>query len=82
MRVLLAGGAGFIGSHMSDALLARGDEVVAVDNLLTGRRSNIAHLEGVSGFTFVEHDVTIAVPWLVGFDAGVDRPSPASPTCR
>ena len=44
MRVLLAGGAGFIGSHIADALLARGDEVVAVDNFATGRRDNVAHL--------------------------------------
>ena len=79
MRILLAGGAGFIGSHMSDTLLARGDEVVAVDNLLTGRRSNIAHLEGVAGFTFVEHDVTIPMPDLGRFDAVMDLASPASP---
>jgi nucleoside-diphosphate-sugar epimerase len=44
MRVLVTGGAGMIGSHLVDALFARGDEVIVVDNLLTGRRENLAHL--------------------------------------
>ncbi len=79
MRVLLAGGAGFIGSHLADALIARGDEVVAIDNLLTGRYANIAHLEGVAGFSFVESDVTDVLPDLGRFDAVMDLASPASP---
>lgn len=79
MRILLAGGAGFIGSHLSDALLDRGDEVVAVDNLLTGRYANIAHLEGTAGFSFVEADVTEPLPDLGRFDAVMDLASPASP---
>lgn len=57
MRVLVTGGAGFIGSHLCDRLLRRGDEVWCVDNLRLGRRRNIAHLERQSGFQFMEFDV-------------------------
>ena len=57
MRYLITGGAGFIGSHLADALLARGDEVVALDNLSTGRLENIAHLRGEPRFTFVQGSV-------------------------
>ena len=53
-RALVTGGAGFIGSHLCDELLGRGKRVTAVDNLSTGRRRNIAHLEGQAGFSFVE----------------------------
>ena len=83
MRVLLAGGAGFIGSHIADALLARGDEVVAIDNFATGRRENVAHLSANSKFTLIEHDITL--PWpahqalTVTFEAVLDYASPASP---
>ena len=83
MRVLLAGGAGFIGSHIADALLARGDEVVAIDNFATGRPENVAHLSGNAKFTLVEHDITL--PWpahqalAAKFDAVLDYASPASP---
>ena len=83
MRVLLAGGAGFIGSHIVDALLARGDEVVAIDNFATGRRENVAHLSDNSKFTLIEHDITL--PWpthnalAAKFDAVLDYASPASP---
>ena len=80
MRILLAGGGGFIGSHLADALLARGDEVVAVDNFVTGRPVNIAHLQGHERFTLVEHDVTAPLPDLGGrFDAVCNLASPASP---
>ena len=83
MRILLAGGAGFIGSHIADALLARGDEVVAIDNFATGRPENVAHLSGNAKFTLVEHDITL--PWpahnalAAKFDAVLDYASPASP---
>ena len=83
MRILLAGGAGFIGSHIADALLARGDEVVAIDNFATGRRENVAHLSGNNKFTLIEHDITL--PWpthqalSATFDAVLDYASPASP---
>ena len=83
MRVVVAGGAGFIGSHLCDALVARGDEVVAIDNLLTGRPKNVAHLNGQERFSFIEHDVTIPIAgadWLDGLvDAVLDLASPASP---
>jgi dTDP-glucose 4,6-dehydratase len=58
MRILVTGGAGFIGSHLCDALIARGDTVVCVDNLCTGRRENIEHLLGTPRFEFIEADVT------------------------
>lgn len=83
MRILLAGGAGFIGSHIADALLARGDEVVAIDNFATGRPENVAHLSGNAKFTLIEHDITL--PWPAHqaltpkFDAVLDYASPASP---
>jgi UDP-glucose 4-epimerase len=57
MRVLVTGGAGFIGSHLCDALVQRGDEVFCVDNLSLGREENIAHLRHGPGFRFVELDV-------------------------
>ena len=83
MRILLAGGAGFIGSHIADALLARGDEVVAIDNFATGRPENVAHLSGNAKFTLIEQDITL--PWpahqalAAKFDAVLDYASPASP---
>ena len=83
MRLLLAGGAGFIGSHIADALLARGDDVVAIDNFATGRHENVAHLSGNAKFTLIEHDITL--PWPAHnaleakFDAVLDYASPASP---
>ena len=83
MRILLAGGAGFIGSHIADALLARGDEVVAIDNFATGRPENVAHLSGNAKFTLIEHDITL--PWPAHnaldakFGAVLDYASPASP---
>jgi len=58
MRVLITGGAGFIGSHLCDRLLAEGHEVVAMDNLITGSMANIAHLLEHERFSFILHDVT------------------------
>ena len=58
MKVMVAGGAGFIGSHLIDALLAEGNDVVCVDNFFIGTRENIAHLHGNSHFKFYEQDLT------------------------
>jgi nucleoside-diphosphate-sugar epimerase len=78
-RVVVTGGAGFLGSHLTDALLDRGDEVVVLDNLVTGSLRNLQHLAGRDGFTFVNHDVTepVSVPGEV--DAVLHFASPASP---
>ncbi len=58
MRILITGGAGFIGSHLCDRLLAAGHEVIAMDNLMTGNVDNIGHLSGNEHFHFIKHDVT------------------------
>jgi dTDP-glucose 4,6-dehydratase len=79
MRVVVAGGAGFLGSHLCDALVARGDRVVCLDNLVTGRRSNIAHLRDDSAFEFLECDVTEAIPVGGPVDAVMHLASAASP---
>ena len=80
MRHLLAGGGGFVGSHLAELFLARGDEVVVVDNFATGRRSNVAHLADHAAFTLIEHDITSPLPDFGGaFDAILDLASPASP---
>jgi dTDP-glucose 4,6-dehydratase len=78
-RQVVLGGGGFLGSHLCDQLLGRGDQVVCVDDFSTGRRSNVAHLAGRSGFTLVEADITQALP-VDGPVSGVfNLASPASP---
>jgi dTDP-glucose 4,6-dehydratase len=79
VRVLVTGGAGFIGSHLCDRLLAEGHQVVVVDNLVTGSLDNIAHLAGRDDFRFIKHDVSnfIFVPGKI--EAVVHLASPASP---
>ncbi|WP_173057435.1 UDP-glucuronic acid decarboxylase family protein [Phytohabitans houttuyneae] len=84
-RVLVTGGAGFVPSHLVDALLARGCAVVAVDNFVTGTKDNVAHLAEHPGFTLVEADVADGLPdhhpaIAQRFDAILHMASPASPT--
>lgn len=84
MRILLTGGAGFIGSHLSDRLLKEKHQVVVIDNLITGRLENIAHLAGRDDFSFVKHDVSnfIFIPGKVDFVlhlASPASPNPSSP---
>jgi nucleoside-diphosphate-sugar epimerase len=78
-RIVVTGGAGFLGSHLCERLLARGDEVLAVDSLVTGRRGNIEHLVGADGFTLLQTD--ISQPWDVDgpVDGVMNFASPASP---
>ena len=78
-RVVITGGAGVLGSHLGDALLERGDEVVAIDNLVTGDTRNIEHNFGRTGFSFVEADVSNYL-WVPGeVDVVMHFASPASP---
>lgn len=78
-RVVVTGGAGFLGSHLCDALLSRGDEVVCVDNLVSGNLDNVAHLYGHERFTFIRHDVSNHL-WVSGpVDQICHLASPASP---
>ena len=78
-RAVVLGGAGFIGSHLCDALLEAGTQVVCVDNFCTGRQANIAHLVDTPGFTLVEHDVTDPLPDVGPLDAIFHLASAASP---
>ena len=79
MRAIVLGGAGFIGSHLVDRLLARGDEVVCVDNFITGRRDNAERHRGEKGYTFVEHDICQPIPVVGPADLVFNMASPASP---
>jgi dTDP-glucose 4,6-dehydratase len=78
-RVVVTGGAGFLGSHLCRALLDRGDDVVAIDNLVSGSVTNIEELFGTGGFTFVEHDVSNYIWVPGGVDVVMHLASPASP---
>lgn len=78
-RVVVTGGAGFLGSHLCDALVGRGDEVVCVDDLCTGRLSNVEHLRSARSFSFLRHDVTEPLDIEGGVDAILHLASPASP---
>ncbi len=76
-RALVSGGSGFLGSHLTDRLLARGQEVLCVDNLFTGQKRNVAHLHGNPKFEFLRHDVTF--PLFVEVDQIWNLACPASP---
>ncbi|HEY2031724.1 MAG TPA: NAD-dependent epimerase/dehydratase family protein [Myxococcales bacterium] len=79
MRAIVLGGAGFIGSHLVDKLLARGDDVVVVDNFLTGRKDNARRHQGERGYQFVEHDVCKPIPVEGKAEVVFNLASPASP---
>jgi UDP-glucuronate decarboxylase len=75
--ILVTGGAGFLGSHLCDKLLARGDEVICVDNYFSGRKANIAHLRNHPRFELIRHDITN--PLFVEVDQIYNLACPASP---
>jgi len=76
-RILIAGGAGFLGSHLADKILAEGHDVLCVDNLFTGRKDNIRHLLSNPKFEFLRHDITM--PLFVEVDEIYNLACPASP---
>jgi UDP-glucuronate decarboxylase len=76
-RYLVTGGAGFLGSHLCDRLIERGDDVLCIDNFFTGRKRNVAHLMGQSNFELIRHDVTF--PLYVEVDRIFNLACPASP---
>ena len=76
-RILVTGGAGFLGSHLCERLVARGDDVLCVDNFYTGTKDNIAHLLGTPRFELIRHDVTF--PLYVEVDEIYNLACPASP---
>jgi UDP-glucuronate decarboxylase len=76
-RILVTGGSGFLGSHLCDRLIERGDEIICADNLFTGRKRNIAHLLTHPRFEFMRHDVTF--PLYVEVDQIYNLACPASP---
>jgi len=79
LRVLVTGAAGFLGSHLCDRLLAEGHDVVAMDNFITGKRENIAHLSGNEHFSFIRHDVSNYIHVPGKLNAVMHFASPASP---
>lgn len=78
-RVLITGGAGFLGSHLCDRFISEGDDVICMDNFITGNPDNIAHLMGNKRFTFIHHDVTNYVYVEGKVDFVLHFASPASP---
>jgi nucleoside-diphosphate-sugar epimerase len=79
MRALITGGAGFVGSHLCERLLDRGDQVVCVDNLITGKSENLSHLRSHPRFTYIQADVTQPLDYDDPVDAVFHLASPASP---
>jgi len=79
MKILIAGGAGFIGSHLCERLLKENHQVICVDNLLTGSQKNIDHLKNNKNFTFVNHDITQPLDYPEKIGAIFHLASPASP---
>jgi dTDP-glucose 4,6-dehydratase len=79
MRIVVTGAAGFLGSHLSDRLLAEGHEVLGIDNLITGSPDNVVHLAGHPGWRFTQQDVTTFLDVPGPLDGVVHLASPASP---
>jgi len=79
VKVLITGGAGFIGSHLCEILVKKGWQVFCMDNFITGSPSNISHLQGNPNFLFIEHDVTKPIEINGGIDYILHFASPASP---
>lgn len=79
MRIIVTGGAGFLGSHLSDKLIEQGNQVICIDNLLTGNPDNIAHLQNSPDFQFVEANAIDGFPGDLDFDQLYHLASPASP---
>jgi len=79
MRILITGGAGFIGSHMTDRLIAEGHQVIAMDNLVTGDLSNITHHRSNPNFEFIHHDISNHIHVAGPLDWVLNFASPASP---
>ena len=79
MRILITGGAGFLGSHLCDSLVRMGHSVICMDNLLTGRMENIDHLLGHERFTFLKYNVCDYLHVEGALDALLHFASPASP---
>ncbi len=79
MRIVITGGAGFIGSHLCDYLIEKGHEVICVDNLLTGKEDNICHLIGNGKFRFIKHNVSDYIYVDGNVDCVLHFASPASP---
>ncbi|KAE9619456.1 putative UDP-glucuronate decarboxylase [Lupinus albus] len=77
LRIVVTGGAGFVGSHLVDKLIARGNEVIVIDNFFTGRKENLVHLFGNSRFELIRHDVV--EPILLEVDQIYHLACPASP---
>jgi dTDP-glucose 4,6-dehydratase len=78
-RILITGGAGFIGSHLSDSLIARGHSIICIDNLVTGSRKNIKHLERGRNFKFIKHDISNPIRLRGKINHVLHFASPASP---
>lgn len=79
MKILITGGAGFIGSHLCDFLIAKGNKVICLDNLITGKTENVAHLMNNPNFKFIRHDVTTFIDVNEPIDFVLHFASPASP---
>ena len=79
MRILITGGAGFIGSHLCEELIKKRNEVICMDNLITGSKENIAHLISLPNFLFIEHNVTEHIDLPGKLDYVLHFASPASP---